>query len=132
MHTHETVIRLEHVDAAGLLYFARIFPIAHQCYEEFLQLHMPIDSIIDSSDFLVPIVHAQADYKKPIRLTDKLTIEMTVEKEGTTSFQLNYNFLDDANSIAVNVQTTHVVIDKATGKSKPLPDSVKKVLDALK
>ena len=131
MYSHNVVIRLHHTDSAGIVFFGHVFTLAHECYEAFLGEHLPLESIIDSTDFLMPMVHASADYHKPMRLGDKLAIEMTLAKRGNSSFEFTYDFTNERGELCVVVTATHVVTDKATFKSRPIPESVGKALAAL-
>ena len=38
MHVFETTIRLQHVDGAGVVFFARFFELAHLAYEDLLEV----------------------------------------------------------------------------------------------
>jgi len=39
MYKYETVIRMRNTDAAGLVFYAEVFVLAHECYESFLEEH---------------------------------------------------------------------------------------------
>ena len=74
MYKYRTVIRLHLTDAAGVAYFANLFVLAHECYESFLEQDESLGSIIEQKEFIIPIVHAQADYRMPLKLSEKVVI----------------------------------------------------------
>lgn len=131
MYKYQTTIRLHHTDAAGVIYFASLFVLAHECYESFLEQYTSIGSILDQNELLIPIVHADADYLMPLRVSEKITIEMTVTKIGKSSFELGYTFTNSSSQITAEAKTAHVVIAKDTRKPMPIPQFLKTALDSL-
>ncbi len=132
MFSHETVIRLYHTDAAGIVFYGHALTLAQDCMEAFFERHMPLASIIHSSDFSIPVVHARADYRRPMRLSDRITIEMVLGKLGTNSFELHYQLKNAANQVCADVITTHVSTNKNTSAACSIPESLHKVLDHLR
>ena len=131
MYKYQTVIRLHHTDAAGVIYFANLFVLAHVCYEAFFEQHTSIGSILEQDELLVPIVHADADYLMPLRVSDKISIEMAVTKIGKSSFELGFTFSNESSQITAKVKTIHVVIAKDTRKPVAIPQFIKGALETL-
>lgn len=64
----EVRIPFQHVDAAGVLFFARLFEHAHQVYEGFMEvIGWPLPQLLGEGALMLPIVHAEADYRSPMR-----------------------------------------------------------------
>jgi len=82
MFTYKTTVRLHHTDAAGVLFFAQLFSIAHDCYEELINSCIPIAEIIQSKPFALPIIHAEADYFLPIGVSEKIEIKLQCLKKA--------------------------------------------------
>ena len=83
MFIHQTTIRLHHTDAAGLLFFADQFKLAHDAYESFMEsIGYPFAPLLRTSQYLLPIVHAEADYGAALSTGDKITIQVTAERVG--------------------------------------------------
>jgi 1,4-dihydroxy-2-naphthoyl-CoA hydrolase len=129
MYTLQTSVKLHDTDVAGLLFFANQFKMAHDTYEGFMeQIGFGFARILQSEDFLLPIVHAEADYKARLQVGDSLTIRLTVEKIGDSSFVL-LNSLSNTDGKSVGtVRTVHVCTDKGTGKKRSLPDELRRGL----
>jgi len=117
MHKIKTKIRLCHTDALGIAYYSAIFVLAHECYESFLD----IAAILKEGKYIIPIVHAEADYKAPLELSDDITIEMTLAKTGNSSFTLEYEMINQRSQIAAKVKTVHSVLDRKTRKPVEIP-----------
>ncbi|MCD6392985.1 MAG: acyl-CoA thioesterase [Planctomycetes bacterium] len=129
MYKYETVIRLHHTDAAGLVFYAKVFVLAHECYESFLEEHqMSLASMIDEGDYIAPIVHAKADLKAAMRMSDRITIEMQLARTGKSSYELAYKFTNQQGKITTEITTIHAVIDKSTSRPIRIPEKFEKVL----
>ena len=129
MYTLQISVKLHDTDAAGLLFFANQFKMAHDAYEGFMeQIGFSFARIFQDEDFLLPIVHAEADYKARLQVGDRLTIHLTVEKIGDSSFVLLYDLSDADGKSAGMVRTVHVCTDEGTGKKRSLPDELRRGL----
>jgi YbgC/YbaW family acyl-CoA thioester hydrolase len=131
MYRYETVIRLKDIDAAGLIYFANVFTLAHECYEAFLDGHISLGRLLEDGEYMAPIVHAEADIKQPIRLSDTIAIEMDMAKIGNSSYELGYRFVNDKGQMAATVTTIHVVLDKQAGEPIKIPERFREVLQQV-
>ncbi len=124
----KSTIKLHHTDAAGILFFPKIFEIAQDTLEDFLAAKKkPLSFFLNEAPYLFPIVHAKSDYLKPLKLSDQLNISLNVEKIGTTSFTLKYTFVKEE-EIAALVTITYVTIEKKTFKKFPIPEEILKLL----
>ncbi len=132
MYKYQTAIRMRHTDAAGIVFFTSLFELAHECYESFLESKLPLADIIEQNEILMPIVHAEADYHIPIKLGEKYTVEMSLNKTGTSSFELGYAFVNESSKIAAEVKIVHVVLQVNTWKPVEIPDTLKNILSNLK
>jgi len=123
MFTYQTTVKIHDTDAAGFLFFGDQFKIAHDAYEAFLDaVGFSIQYIIQEEKFLLPIVHAEADYFVPLSVGDRITVQLQIESVSKTSFQILYDFLNDYGKIVGNAKTVHVAVDKNSKKKVSLPD----------
>ncbi len=128
MFETQTDVKLHDSDAAGLLFFAHYFKMAHAAYESFMKsVGCGLHRIIEKSDFLLPIVHAEADYKKSLSYGEEVTIFSRAEVRES-SFLLVYTFTDAEGNVAAELKTVHVSVEKETGKKIPLPEEVRTAL----
>ncbi len=130
MFTYRTKIRLKDTDATGVLYFSEQFKLALEAFEEFLASQgFSLRELLNSS-YLMPIVHAEADYSAPLKVGDPLEISLQVAKLGTSSITLQYALFDPDRKIPVGrVEIVHVVVDREKGISVPIPDFLRKLLE---
>lgn len=129
VHIYKTTVRLHHTDAAGDLFFASQFEMAHDSYESMMEaLKFPLADIINTSSYALPIVHAEADFKSALRVGDTVEIHVTVKEVGESSFKVNYAVRDSQGKELGRVTTVHVAVRKKKNKSIPLPAELREAL----
>jgi 1,4-dihydroxy-2-naphthoyl-CoA hydrolase len=127
------VVRLRDTDAAGVIFFVNYFNFAHETYELFLkEIGYSPRRIIQQESFLLPIVHAESDYHQMIGLEDEVTIVLSVNRIGKTSFTLVYDYFLENQELVGSVKTVHVCVDKTTLKKRPIPEDFQQALKKYK
>jgi 1,4-dihydroxy-2-naphthoyl-CoA hydrolase len=122
----EVVVRLYNTDAAGFHFFGAQFRFAHEALEEFVaHVGQPIGATIRDREVLFPVVHAEADYRAPLSVGDRLSVRVVVKALGDRSFSLGYRLLLADGREAGSVMTVHASVAAATGASCALPDEVR-------
>lgn len=128
MFTYQTVIHLEDTDATGALYFAAQFNLALRALEGCLiRERMSLGRILRDSMYLMPIVHAEADYFSPLRVGDEVEIQMSLLRKGTSSFTLRYLFRK-GEVVVGTVSLVHVTVSRETQASIPIPEEIQALL----
>lgn len=121
MFEYRTQVRMRNTDATGRLFFSEQFNLALEAFEEFLvSINNDVDGLLDQME--LPIVHAEADYKKSLQLRDSLKIILGITRLGNTSFSVSYFLFNLRTQEKVgSVIIVHVCVDSITKKSIPLP-----------
>lgn len=124
-------VRFQDVDAAGVLFFGRIYDYCHQAYEE-LWVSEGIDRawIFSGADFLIPIAHSEADYTAPLRHGERVDVRVDVTHVGRASFHLRYRVTgpggeDDRRA---TVKTVHAFVARTTMRPIPIPEELRVLL----
>ncbi len=74
---HHSRLRMGSTDAAGIWYFTSALEVAHEAWEAWLESRgVPLQQVIAAGAFIMPIVHAEADYQSPARLGDELRVSL--------------------------------------------------------
>lgn len=129
IYTDSISIPFQDIDAAGILFFARLFDHAHQTYERFMaHADHSLADVLARKEYLLPLVHAEADYQAPIRHGEEISIELSVKRLGGRSFTLGYRFVDAAGQLRASAETVHVVIDKDTKAPRDIPSDLRALL----
>ncbi len=124
-----SVVRLHDIDAAGILFFAKQFIFAHDTCEEFLaQIDFPLSKTIKQEPFLLPVVHAEAQYLRMVTVGEEIGIHLQIGDIGNTSFSIVSDFVNANGDLVGKVKIVHVSIDKLTKKKIPLPSHLRSAL----
>ncbi|MCE5329850.1 acyl-CoA thioesterase [bacterium] len=133
MYIYKTKIKLYHTDAANLIFYSNLFNLAYECYEEFLEnSDFSVLKIINEGKILMPVVHAEADYIKPMRLGDKIEIQLSLFSSGKSSYRLDYNFYNENKEKVAFAKTAHVVISIDNYRPVKIPEKLLNSLKTLK
>jgi len=128
-YTSSYKVRLADTDAAGLLFFSKIYDYAHACYEDYMQHNkLDLSDILKQGEYLLPIISSSAEYKKAMILGQTINIALSVEKVSTSAFTLAYEFSDQQGKLLATVQTVHVSISTHSKSKIALPKNLIKVL----
>lgn len=88
------LVHFHEIDRAGIVYFARIFEYCHRVYEELLEAALgPLEPLFRQKDWGLPLVHAEADYARPLRLGDRVRVQARVERLGERSVTFAYTLV---------------------------------------
>jgi len=120
---HEMRARFQDIDGAGILFFGRNFDYFHDAYVAFLEaLGMPLHRNLDHGEFLIPLVHAEADFSKPIKFGDQCNVQVRIARLGNSSYTVSYTMVSDQGQALTRGQTVHCCVDRETFQARPLPD----------
>lgn len=128
LYKYSFTTRLHDIDAAGVVFFARIFYYAHDAYESFLSHHQQSIQKILQADFILPVSHTEADFKAPMFLNEEITIDIFSQDVRDNEFTLYYHFLDQSGQVKATALTQHVCLDTNTRTRKALPKSIRSIL----
>ena len=122
-------VPMHHVDHAGVLFYANLFLHAHDAWEHFMRSQdADLAQLIETGEWRIPIVHAEADYTQPMRHGDEVDIWLQIERLGRSSIRVVYIFIDqDGEQLAV-ARTTHVFVNAVTNHSSEIPADLRKRL----
>jgi acyl-CoA thioester hydrolase len=118
-------VRWADADASGRIYFARIFDYAAEGEWELLQSIGASRNDLVSRGYDFPRVHADCDFRKPLRLGAPFTLRFGPRKLGRTSIHYQFTvFLDEEpNEPAAEGHVTVVVL--RNGKPAAVPPELR-------
>jgi len=87
-------IRFHHVDFARVVYFPKFFDYCHQVFENFVQAEFGQSylRLMEEEGVGFPVVHAEADFKAPLRFGDTARVVLEVLSLGNASMRCRYTF----------------------------------------
>ncbi|MCX7798532.1 MAG: acyl-CoA thioesterase [Melioribacter sp.] len=129
MFTTKIKTRFFEADPVGIIFYGNFFQYVHTAYEEFINSLKLKINFFNDYEYALPIIHAKADYKAPVRFGEIITVNIIVTKLKKSSFELSYEILNQKNIIVTKIKTVHVCVYKNNFKKTLLP---KELFDSLK
>lgn len=140
-------ISLSQVDAAGVIFFPKIYEIAQHTLEAFILSFEESESkgkgkskgkkkqgglagLVQAEKLVPLVVQSRAEYFKPIAHSDNLDVHLCCDHIGRSSFVLSYQFFlsHDLESVAATAKVVHTAVDFKTRRPKNLSENWKKKL----
>ncbi|HSX12676.1 MAG TPA: thioesterase family protein [Rhabdochlamydiaceae bacterium] len=124
MYQYKRTIRLSETDATGVIYFSELLKLGLETFEAFLaQEGFTLHQMIEQTDFLMPIVHAEVNFLGPLRVGDIVEIHLQQPHFGNSSFTLRTSLFLNGKEMG-NTKIVHVCISKTTWQSIPIPEQL--------
>ena len=123
-------IRFHHGDPAGISFFANVYPMAHDTFEDFLQqLGFEWSLWFANEEWAVPLRHTSCDYFQPLFPGKQSTITVLVEHLGESSLKMKY-LIKNGDTMAAEVTLVHTFMNIRTRKKMTMPSFVRDRLEA--
>lgn len=125
-------VRFGDVDRAGITYYPSLLHYCHVAMEEYFEteLQLGLPELFDRLETGIPIVHVEADFKKPLQFGEKLTVRVAVQEIRHRSFTLQFTILKHPNEVCAHASVTHVAVDLPTFQPCPIPALLLERLEA--
>ena len=125
---YERIIRVQDTDATGVLYFANQLQISLEAFEEFMRMSgFSLTQMVEQKNFLLPIVHSEADYFLPITIGERVEVALNFTRIGTTSFTYSTELKREGELIGT-ASIVHVVYCPKKKQSQPIPEKLKSII----
>ena len=127
---HRLTVRFHEVDRAGIAFFGRIFFYCHEAYEELLvHIGYRLVDIFDQEGWGMPLVHAEADFERPMRMGDELIVQVQASRVGNTSVTLDFTILGAEDRVLrATARHVHVCVDMSDFAAREVPERLRKAL----
>jgi acyl-CoA thioester hydrolase len=122
------MVRWTDADAAGRIYYPKVFDYAGDCEWELLR-SIGITRKQSGNPYDFPRVHAECRFKKTLELGASFIIRFRVDKLGRTSIRYGFEiFLEkEPDDVAASGSVTVVVL--ADGKPTAIPPHIRSALE---
>jgi acyl-CoA thioester hydrolase len=128
VYRHRLSVRFRDCDAMGHVNHAVYFTYFEQCRLTFWREQTGASS----PHARIIIARAECDYRAPAHFGDELEVRLAVGAIGRSSFTLRYEIAKAGDGPVVAVgSTVMVTYDYTAGKSVPLPDAARTLLERL-
>jgi len=126
--SRKTVVRFEHCDAAGIMFYPRFFGLVNEVVEDwFATLGHPFAAMHVDQHKGVPTVRLESEFIAPVRMGQILSQSLGVDEIGRSSCHLKH-LAAVGDAIVARFDQTIVYADLATMKAEPWPADLHKAL----
>lgn len=126
--TRDLIIRFEHCDAAGIIFYPRFFGLVNETVEDwFASLGHSFKSLHVDQRKGVPTVRFECEFVGPVRIGDMLHQQLGVDSIGNSSLNLKHIASIGDRTVARFDQTI-VFTDLATMSAQPWPADLRNAI----
>ena len=103
------------------MFFARAFEVEQEAFERWLAAGgLGVRAMLDGGMAPTPVVHCSAEFHRPVRAGDRMSVCLVGVGIGRSSFELGWEMhIGGANAVSVRVR--RAALDRATGRSAEIP-----------
>jgi 4-hydroxybenzoyl-CoA thioesterase len=127
-YEQELTVRFDDVDYAQIVYFPRLFGYCHWVFEDFFAQEAGISyaELLSVRRVGFPTVHAEADFKAPLRFGDPVLVRMETVKLGTRSVTNRYQLRHrDRGQLCAEVELVTVAMSLDEYRSLEMPEDIR-------
>lgn len=122
-HRLEVTIRFSHCDPAGIVFYPRFFTLFNDTVEDWFTRGLGIDhaTLFSGQRVGMPTAHLECDFRAPCFMGERLAIDLSVARIGTSSLHLCFaGSVDGAARLAARSVLVHTSLE--THRPRPIPD----------
>ena len=130
---HRLTVRFYEVDRAGIAFFGRVFEYCHATYEALLAaVGYPLAEVFDDEGWGMPLVHAEADFQRPMRMGEELAIRVVIARIGKTSVTFDFTVLGAVDrEVRATARHVHACVDMERFAPLEVPTRFREALEAF-
>ena len=76
----------------------------------------------------MPLVHAEADYHRPLKMGDRIAISMTVEKLGQSSVTFRFVLRGEGGEKRATARLVHAFVNLSDFTKRGVPETLRNAL----
>ncbi len=125
-YQREILVRFAHCDPGGIVFYPRYFEMINGIVEDWFEdaLGVSFSGMLFHRNLATPTVHFEVDFVARSAMGERLTFFLTVERLGTSSFELKHIGTCQGEE-RVRVAQTLLFTDAKAMKSCPIPDDLR-------
>jgi 4-hydroxybenzoyl-CoA thioesterase len=121
-------VRFDEVDYAQIVYFPRYFGYCHWVFEDFFarEVGVSYSDMLQKQRVGYPTVHAEADFKAPLRFGDPVKVVMDTVKLGNRSITCRFRLYHEGRrQLCAQIELVTAAISMDTITSVDIPEEVR-------
>jgi YbgC/YbaW family acyl-CoA thioester hydrolase len=111
--THRQVfpVTMASVDAVGIVFFGAYWSWFESAFEGYITAVSGSSwREVLASGLAMPVVHAEMEYRQPLRLSEDVTVEIRLTKLGSRSIHFHADFRNGSGELVAEAKTVNVVV----------------------
>lgn len=122
-------VRYSECDAQKVVFNAKYIEYVDLAATEFLKAVWGHYDDLNEQGVDFQVVNMNIDWRVSVRFDEVLAIEVTTERIGNTSYQLNFIMrLPKSNQVTTQAQAIYVMVDPLSLQKKPVPTEMRGAL----
>lgn len=126
-------VRYSEVDRQEIVYYSRYLEYVDVAFTEYFRaVGFGYQELVEQHGFDPSVVEATLEYRRPARFDDLLHVRARVVAIGHASLRMEFEIGREENGEAVaSVRIVYVNFNKANQTSRPVPDSIRRRVEAF-
>ncbi len=126
-------VRYSEIDVQGIVYNSRYLEYVDVALTEYFRaMGVPYQEMVEQHGCDPSLVKATLEFKRVARFDELLRVYARVASIGRTSFQMEFQILREASEeLITSAQIVYVNFDKQTQSSRPIPESIRRRIEAF-
>ncbi len=126
-------VRIQDVDAAGIVFFARYLEIFHDGLFAFLaDAGVDLVALLSPEAPLAPVKHAELDYFRPLRFGDEVELGPVIARLETTQASVGYRMMEvSSGELVALAQIAHVAVTPRSFERTEMPEALREAFSRL-
>jgi len=126
-------VRYSEIDRQGIVYYSRYLEYVDVALSGYFRaLGFPYQELVEQHGFDPSVVKATIEFKRTARFDESLQVWARVAAIGRTSFTVDFEITRDAGGeLVASAQIVYVNFDKAAQASRPVPESIRRRIEAF-
>lgn len=129
-YQREVLVRFAHCDPAGIVFYPRYFEMINGVVEDWFEdaLETSFSGLLFHRDLATPTVHFNVDFTGRSIMGDRLTFSLTIERFGTSSFDVNHA-VSCRGELRMTVKQTLLFTDAKANGAQSIPADLRKRME---
>ena len=126
-------VRYSEIDGQGIVYNSRYLEYVDVTLTEYFRaMGFQYRELVEQHGFDPSLVKASLEFKRAAHFDEPLLVHARVAAIGRTSFSMDFEIVGEENGEPVaSAQIVYVNFDKATQGSRPVPDAIRRRIEAF-
>lgn len=126
-------VRYSEIDRQGIVYYSRYLEYVDVALSEYFRaLGLPYQELVERHGFDPSVVKATLEFKRTAHFDEALQVWARVVAIGRTSFTVDFEITrETGGEVVASAQIVYVNFDKATQASRPVPEGIRRRIEAF-